>query len=321
MRLATCDLRLATCDILHKMATMTKLSDVVVTSDSSTPTPPQKFGNYFKLILKILAGFILFGWTSTSNYLNSLNIDPNEMYPILVKSKNGNNPYTTMFNPGSIDMSSEEEIKKKVGFSWWFEQTQQTSYELGGLILHYVFNFFKGQVQGIDEETKSESKSSLLQFFSFLQWFVFGTLSNLLFALFLGLVFLMWIPGFLGGLTAFMPFTYNVHSPILKLCYKGFLLFWTFVWMCISGWITVFPVIYEFLHLLYLLLFKQLKDDKNGFVDEFMKRMKQLVYIYIVVAVIAAFAAKDLPQETKVTVAVVCVVYAAYKWYQSHKSV
>jgi hypothetical protein len=301
------------------MATMTKLSDVVVTSDSSTPTPPQKFGNYFKLILKILAGFILFGWTSTSNYLNSLNIDTDAMYPIL-----DNNPYTTMFNPGSIYMSSEEEIKKKVGFSWWFEQTQQTSYQLGGLILHYVFNFFKGQVQGIDEETKSESKSSLLQFFSFLQWFVFGTLSNLLFALFLGLVFLMWIPGFLGGLTAFMPLTYNVHSPILKLCYKGFLLFWTFVWMCISGWITVFPVIYEFLHLLYLLLFKQLKDDKNGFVDEFMKRMKQLVYIYIVVAVIAAFAAKDLPQETKVTVAVVCVVsllYAAYKRYQSHKSV
>ena len=347
MRLATCDLRLATCDILHKMATMTKLSDVVVTSDSSTPTPPQKFGNYFKLILKILAGFILFGWTSTSNYLNSLNIDTDAMYPIgktverspehvlrkmgLSRLKNfglplemkdvKNNPYATMFNPGPIDMSSEEEIKKKVGFSWWFEQTQQTSYELGGLILHYVFNFFKGQVQGIDEETKSDSKSSLLQFFSFLQWFVFGTLSNLLFALFLGLVFLMWIPGFLGGLTAFMPFTYNVHSPILKLCYKGFLLFWTFVWMCISGWITVFPVIYEFLHLLYLLLFKQLKDDKNGFVDEFMKRMKQLVYIYIVVAVIAAFAAKDLPQETKVTVAVVCVVYAAYKWYQSHKSV
>ena len=273
MRFAICDLRLATCDILHKMATMTKLSDVVVTSDSSTPTPPQKFGNYFKLILKILAGFILFGWTSTSNYLNSLNIDTDAMYPIL-----DNNPYTTMFNPGSIYMSSEEEIKKKVGFSWWFEQTQQTSYQLGGLILHYVFNFFKGQVQGIDEETKSESKSSLLQFFSFLQWFVFGTLSNLLFALFLGLVFLMWIPGFLGGLTAFMPLTYNVHSPILKLCYKGFLLFWTFVWMCIAGGVTFFPVIYGFFHLLYLVLFKQLKDDLAGFVDEFMKRMKQLIY-------------------------------------------
>lgn len=94
--------------------------------------------------------------------------------------------------------------------------------------------------------------------------------------------------------------------------------------MCIFGWVTFFPVIYEFLHLLYLMLFKQLRDDKNGFVDEFMKRMKQLIYIYIAVAVIAAFADKHLPQETKITVALVCVVsllYAAYKRYQSTKSV
>ena len=316
-------MRLATCDVLHKMATMTKLSDVRVENPTESVSS-QNIMNYFKLILKILVGFILFCWTSTSNYLNSLNINTDTMYPVFSNTQVKTNPYATMFNPGPIDMSKEEEIKKNVGFSWWFEQTQQSSYQLGGLILHYVFNFFKRQVQGIDEETKSESKSSLLQFFSFLQWFVFGTLSNLLFALFLGLVFLMWIPGVLGGLTAFMPLTYNVRSPILQLCYKGFLLFWTFMWMCIFGWVTFFPVIYEFLHLLYIMLFKQLRDDKNGFVDEFMKRMKQLIYIYIAVAVIAAFADKHLPQETKITVALVCVVsllYAAYKRYQSTKSV
>lgn len=67
-----------------------------------------------------------------------------------------------------------------------------------------------------------------------------------------------------------------------------------------------------------------MKDNKNRFVDEFMKRMKQLIYIYIAVAFIVTIASKDLPQETKITVALVCVVsllYAAYKRYQSTKSV
>jgi hypothetical protein len=279
--------------------------------------------DYFKLILKILAGFILFCWTSTSNYLNSLNIDTDAMYPILGRtqvSKGGtNNPYATMFNPGPIDMSDEKSIKEKIGFSWWFECTQQSSYQLGGLILHYVFNFLKGQVEVSDEE-KGKPKSALLQFFSFLKWFTFGILTNALFGLFLMLVFLMWIPGFLGGLIAFMPLTNYTVSPLLKLCYKGFLLFWTFVWMCIFGWVTFFPVIYEFLHLLYLMLFKQLKDRESGFVDEFMKRMNQLIYIYLAVAVIAAFASKDLPQETQGTVAAVLLLYAAYKRYLSTNS-
>jgi hypothetical protein len=304
------------------MATMTNLSDVRVENPTESVSS-EHIMNYFKLILKILFVFILFCWTSTSNYLNSLNINTDTMYPVFGKTQVTPNPYATMFNPGPVDMSKEEEIKKHVGFSWWFEQTQQSSYQFGGLILHYVFNFLKWQVQGI-EETKSESKSSLLQFFSFLQWFVFAILSNLLFASFFGLVFLMWIPGVLGGLIAFMPLAYNMRSFILQLCYKGFLLFWTFIWMCIFGWVTFFPIIYEFLHLLYLVWFKQFRGDKNGFVDEFMKRMKQLIYIYIAVAVIAAFADKHLPQDTKKTVAVVCVVsllYAAYNRYQSHKSV
>lgn len=306
------------------MSTMIKLSDVDVTMDSSVPTPLQKISKYFRLILKILAGFILFGWTSTSNYLNSLHIDPNEMYPILDKSKNGNNPYATRFNPGPIDMANEDEIKKKLGLLWWFERTQQSSYQLGGLILHNVFAFFKSQVQGIRQEATGESNSSLLQFFSFFQWCIFGTLSNLLFALLSMIVlFLMWIPGFLGGLTAFMPLTNFTRSQILRLFQKGFILGWTFMWMLMFGWVTLFPVIYEFLHLCYLVLFKQMKDNKNRFVDEFMKRMKQLIYIYIAVAFIVTIASKDLPQETKITVAAVLgvsLLYAAYKRYLSTNS-
>jgi len=299
------------------------LRDVPVEQQSvSSP----KIMDYVKLILKILAGFILFCWTSTSNYLNSLNIDTDTMYPIL---HNGdgvkNNLYATMFNPGGINMKDEKAIKEKVGMAWWFERTQQSSYQVGGLILHYVFNFFNGWIGKKEEEEKGKPKSALLKLFSFLQWlFIFGIGSNACFAILLGLVFLLWIPGFLGGLTAFMPLTYYTNSTILKLAYKGFLLFWTFVWMCIVGWVTFFPVIYGFFHLLYLTLFKQLKDNLAGFVDVFMKRMGQLMYIYVTVAFIIAVASKDLPNETKITVAAVfgaSLLYAAYKGYQARTSV
>jgi len=269
-----------------------------------------------------LAGFILFCWTSTSNYLNSLNINTDDMYPI-GKTMNDVkiNPYATRFNPGGIDMSREKEIKEKVGMAWWYERTQQSSYQVGGLILHYVFNFFNGWTGKEDGNDKKGINKIIFQFFSFLQWlFIFVIGSNACFAILLVFVFLLWIPGFLGGLTAFMPFTYYTASPILKLAYKGFLLFLTFVGMCIAGWVTFFPVIYGFFHLLYLTLFKQLKDDLAGFVDVFMKRMGQLMYIYITVAFIIALASKDLPDETKITVSVVFGVslcYAAYKYRTS----
>jgi hypothetical protein len=324
----------------------TKLSDVVVEQDPTESIPSHKIMNYFKLILKILAVFILFCWTSTSNYLNSLNINTDAMYPIgktverseqhvlrkmgLSRLKNfglplamndvKTNPYATMFNPGGIDMSKETEIKEKVGMAWWYERTQQSSYQVGGLILHNVFNFFKGWIQVSDEE-KGKPKSLLLKFFSFFKWVIFGLLSNMCFAMLFGVViFLFWIPGFLGGLTAFMPLTYYTASPLLKLVYKGFLLFWTFMWMCIAGWVIFFPVIYGCFHLLYLAFFKQLEDNLATFVDLFMKRIGQLMYIYITVAFIIAIASKDLPDETKITVAVVfgaSLAYAAYKYQTS----
>lgn len=344
----------------------TPLSNVPVKQDATESVPSQKIMDYFKLILKILAGFILFCWTSTSNYLNSLNIDTDAMYPIFgnktviekkaaaerspenVLRKKGlsrfenfglsnpavsmseqyvssvkNNPYATRFSTGPINMKDENSIKEKVGFFWWLELTQQSSYQVGGLILHSVFNFFKGLTQ--KEEEKGKPKSALLKFFSFLQWlFAFGIGSNACFAFLLVLVFLLWIPGFLGGLIAFMPYAYHTNPVIKQVCFKAFILFWTFVWMCIAGGVTFFPVIYGFFHLLYLVLFKQMEDDLAGFVDEFMKRIGQLMYIYITVAFIIALASKDLPNETKITVAVVfgvSLLYAAYKGYQARTSV
>jgi hypothetical protein len=185
---------------------------------------------------------------------------------------------------------------------------------LGGLILHHVFNGLNGLVQMIDPNKADPSKAdtgpsaSLVQFFSFLLWIVFGMGSIALFALLLVLVFFMWIPGFLGGLTAFMPLAYFTASPILQLYKKGLILCLTFALMCVFGWVSGFPVIYEFGYLLYLMIFKQMKDDGSRFITELMKRMKQLVFIYVLVAVIIAFASKDLPNETKYTIAgVICL--------------
>lgn len=313
---------------------LTNLRDVLLEQDPTESVPSHKIMNYFKFILKILAGFILFCWTSTSNYFNSLNIDTDATYPIFGKTMNDvkNNPYATMFNPGGIDMQNEKSIKEKLGMAWWYERTQQSSYQVGGLILHKAFDFFHDWVQGSqNEEKKNEKekgklKSALLKFFSFLQWLAFAIMSNLWFAIcFMIVIFLLWIPGFFGGLTAFMPLTYYTASPILQLYYKGLLLLFTFGWMCIAGWVTFFPAIYGFFHLSYLMLFKQLEDNLAGFVDEFMKRIGQLMYIYITVAFIIAVASKDLPNETKITVAVVfgasLIFYAIYNWYQARTSV
>uniref|UniRef100_A0A6C0I5E8 Uncharacterized protein n=1 Tax=viral metagenome TaxID=1070528 RepID=A0A6C0I5E8_9ZZZZ len=345
------------------------LKDVNASSDSPVSTPPQKFGDYFILITKILAGFIAFGWLTTSNYLNSLHINTDESYPVFGKVEvvkagnkversnesilrkkglsrfenlglttpaesmsnqyveNVDNPYATWFNPGTINMSDEDEIKEKVNMKWWLERTQQSSYQMGGLILHYVFNGLNGLVQVIDpnkavpnktDPIKTSPSASLVQFFSFIIWIVFGIGSIALFALLLVLVFFMWIPGFLGGLTAFMPWAYYTASPILQLYKKGLILLLTFAWMCVFGFVTGFPVIYEFGYLLYLMIFKQIKDDGSRFITELMKRMKQLVFIYVLVAVIIAFASKDFPNETKYAIAgVLCVslFYVLYNIY------
>ena len=92
--------------------------------------------------------------------------------------------------------------------------------------------------------------------------------------------------------------------------------------MCICGWVfPVIPVIYGFLHLCYLATFKQLVDNKDRFITELMKRMKQLMVIYVIVAVIIAFSSKHLPDATKITVAVVCCIvlmYSGYKLYQGN---
>ena len=313
---------------------------------------PSNLGDYFILILEILAGFIVFCWIATSNYLNAKFINTDMDYPIGDKDKDtdkigveiiptieadrlknpgkfrmrenfglpkqsevrqtvygDNNPYATRFAPKSINMSVQAEIDEKVGLRWWLERTQQSSYELGGFILNKVFKGLQEFTVKIDENEKSTTMATMAaRIFTSILRILFDILSVCMFTIFLGLVFCMWIPGWLGGLTAFMPFTYHNPGGIWKLCKQGFILFATFMWMCIAGWVTIFPVIWQFFYLIYLMFVKQLRDNAGRFGADFLKRMQSLVYIYVVTALIIAFASTELPNPTKLTVGVVSAI-------------
>lgn len=138
--------------------------------------------------------------------------------------------------------------------------------------------------------------------------------------MFLGARVLIWIPGFIGGVTAFMPRTYFIPSAGIQLIMQAVILFWSFIWMCVTSFVLAAPVIYSLGHLLYMLFFKQLNDDPARFGDELLKRMKQLVAIYVVVALVAAFASNHLPDETKSTIGSVFTVILIYMVYNQFRS-
>ncbi len=168
----------------------------------------------------------------------------------------------------------------------------------------FIMQDFTGKIV---ENEKSTSTMATRIFTSILR-ILFDILSVCMFTIFLGLVWLLWIPGWLGGLTAFLPLAYFTNSAIWQLCKQGFILFWTFVWMCLFGWVTIFPVIWQFFYLIYLMFVKQLRDNAGQFGTEFLKRMQSLVYIYVVTALIIAFASTELPNPTKFTVGVVSAI-------------
>jgi hypothetical protein len=196
------------------------------------------------------------------------------------------------------------------------ERTQQSSYQLGGLILHKVFDGLKGFTDKIDESDKPSSTMATRIFTSVLR-IVFDILSVCMFTIFLGLVFGMWIPGWFGGLTAFLPTTYYTASGFLKACKVLIVLFLSFWLMVFLGWVTIFPVIWQFFYLIYLMFVKQLRDNAGRFGTEFLNRMQSLVYIYVVTALIIAFASTELPIPTKATVGVVSAIAIGIHVYMS----
>ena len=285
-------------------------------------TPPYKFGDYFISILQLLGAFILFCWTTTTNYLNGLHIDTNKTYPLTIV--NGvTNPYATALNPGAMNVDDQADVSKKVGLRWWWECTQQSSYHLFGSILHRVFDFFKLMMDDSDKSSSSSSSNNedpVVSLFSFFKWVGFGLLSNIMMLALLCIVCFMWIPGWFGGLTAFLPTTYYTASGFLKACKVILVLILSFWWMILVGWVVIFPVIWQSFNLIYITFFKQIFDDSARFGNEMLTRMKQLISIYIVMAVIIAFASNELPNSTKYTIAAVSgmsLLYVFWNMFQS----
>lgn len=282
-------------------------------SSDANSTPPSNFGDYFMSILQLLVAFILFCWTTTTNYLNGLHIDTGKTYPLTII--NGDtNPYATVLSPGPIDTRNPANVSMIVGMRWWWDCTQQSSYHFFGSILHRVFNFFKFMMD--------DSPLVDLFSFSFLKWVGFGLLSNIMMLALFCIVCFIWIPGWFGGLTAFLPTTYYTASGFLKACKVIIVLFFSFLGMITVGWVvTIIPVIVQFFKLIYITWFKQIFDDPARFGNQFMKLMKQLIYIYILMAVIMAFASNELPNSTKYTIAAVSagasLLYVLWNVYQS----
>ena len=285
-------------------------------SSDANNTPPSKFGDYFISIMQLLGAFLLFCWTTTTNYLNGLHIDTDKAYPLTII--NGVNPYATALTPGPIDTSNQANVSKNVGMRWWWECTQQSSYHFFGSILHRVFNFFKFMMD--DSDKSNNNDDPVVALFAFLKWVGFGLLSNITMLALFCIVCFMWIPGWFGGLTAFLPTTYYTASGFLKACKVMLVLVLSFWWMILVGWVTIIPVIWQFFNLIYITWFKQIFDDPARFGNEMLTRMKQLISIYIVLAVIIAFASNELPNSTKYTIAAisgVSLLYVLWNVFQS----
>jgi hypothetical protein len=144
-----------------------------------------------------------------------------------------------------------------------------------GWVLHH---YYKTIYWGIGGENKIPYNDII----PFIKWLLFGLATLVSIGMMLGFVWLIFIPGWFGGLFAYRPLNaggrWYIVSALLTL---------------IFGFISIFPVIYEFFHLIYLFFFKQLvlagkSDNSSNLSEEFTKRMSNLIPVFVIVAVIVA---------------------------------
>ena len=261
--------------------------------------------NYMMTILQIFAAFLLFCYTTTCNYLNARLIDTDEDYPVdkslddIIK-KTGENPYgSRFFKCKPIGVESSDKVQK---FNWWWQETQESSYHLGGWLLHKYFNFSKTWIAKITDDT------SIL---SFILWMLFGVWTHLSTLIMLGAVYLTCIVGWFAGLFAFMKLNGNGVHKCWLFCISAVFTFFL-------GWVSIFPIFYEFIYLIYLFLFKRLISDPDKVSDEFTKRMSYLIVVFVIVALIVA--ASQLPPSTAGSMAVIVFVVGLVSHYITRPS-
>lgn len=299
-------------------------------TNAQPPWSDKPFKDYGKHIAKILVTFILFAWTTSTNYCNTLrmvNVDTD--YPVdnailNELSAQNKNPYCSKLVSNEYISDVNKDRNKFQSMARWFQTTQESSYEIGGKILN---KFFKTSKYLLGNHTLSvqtslkpvaskniEFKASDDGFLSFFIWVIFGAFTQLSFSLMLALLFVMWIPGWIGGLLAFMPMTYATQSLALKGLYKITVFICSFILMCVVGFVSGFPVIYEFGYLIYLFYFKQLfSDDPMIVTGEFMRRMKHLILVFVIVALI--LAAVQLPPASAGVMAFVVLASGGISYY------
>jgi len=230
------------------------------------------FIDYLKFMLNALIMLVLFCYITANNYLNAQGFKLDE-YPI---GKMSPNPYCCRFIECNNPKPAEWDTVSKL--PWWFQTTQETCYRAMGIVLHY---YFKCMQWGIGEGIPDKDV------IPFIKWFIFGLITLLSIVVMMSCVGLIFIPGWFGGLVAYRNLNargwWYIVSALLTFCF---------------GFVSIFPVIYEFFHLIYLFFFKQLvlagkSDNSSNLSAEFTKRMSNMMMVFVIVAVIVA--AMQLP--------------------------
>ena len=247
------------------------------TTDEDPSYSPTPFVDYLYTMVQILLWLFLFCFMTTNNYLNAKYFDEDTDYPVgsTLKDliKKNQNPYCSSFvDCNEVPLAESENVSK---LGWWFQTTQESCYRSAGIGLHYYLKFLHDWCIG------GKNGIPYTGYISFARWTIFGILTLVSICLLLCFVWVIFFPGWFGGLFAFMKLQTNDINKFALFCFSAFLT------ICF-GWVSVFPVIYEFFQLLYLFFFKQLVSNSDNYGPEFSKRMSNMVVVFVIVAVIVA---------------------------------
>ena len=268
------------------------------------------FIDYLNFMLNVLIMLVLFCYITANNYLNVKEFDPTKDYPTgdtlksIINANSTSNeqasPYCSSYVAcKEVPLNESENVSK---FSLWLQTTQESCYRLGGMGLHYYFKFMQKWGIGAD------SGIPYTDILPLIRWVIFGLITVISIGLMMSFVWLIFIPGWFGGLFAFIKLKTNDINQVALFCLSAFLT------ICF-GWISIFPVIYEFFYLIYLFFFKQLATNSDELGPEFTKRMSNLVWVFVIAAVIVA--AMQLPA---ISACVIAGIVGLVMWFMKNKS-
>jgi len=276
-------------------------------TDTSSSASPDGVYNYVMTILIILIAFLLFCYIATTNYLNMLAFKP-EDYPIgdvlakIIATNPNDNPYCSRIV--SCESFDVDHISLNALVKLWFERTQQTCYQTVGYGLNKYFSYLNWGFKG---DIPYDHIFSI----SFIRWFLFGIITILSLTLMLCLVWGVFAIGWVAGILTFLKPNETASRKLLSF-------FVTILLTIIGGWISIFPVIFEFFYLIYLFLFKQFIKDPTTFSTEFTKRMSNFIVLFVIAAIIVAGA--QFPPETAAVAGGVVILVGALVHYLTKNS-